>query len=195
MDDQIIPIDLTAHEIVFLTDNIQVGDTNVGDPDHPHTPEPIARALLLKLGNVFLQVMSPTGVQENESRGVSLTENECWLIKSRVRVGDLGLSGKPVGATILLKVVTALVQFNPDKPGIAPAVILDGVPVAEESDDDSYRAATRKAKAREKEERRSAWAANNPDHSANNNPGTGKGEEDPPRPDLPGSEGQDHPDH
>src|SRR3989344_2354829 len=97
MDEETTLVEFTAHEIVFLTDNIQVGDVNVGDPDHPYTIEPIARALLLKLGGVFLQVLTTTGVKEDEARGVNLTEKECWLIKSRVRVGDLGLGAKTVG--------------------------------------------------------------------------------------------------
>ena len=152
MDEETTLVEFTAHEIVFLTDNIQVGDVNVGDPDHPYTIEPIARALLLKLGGVFLQVLTTTGVKEDEARGVNLTEKECWLIKSRVRVGDLGLGAKPVGVGILLKILTTLMKFNPGKPGVLITDALEEIPVCEETGE-SYPEALQRKKARGREKR------------------------------------------
>ncbi len=194
MDDQAVLIELTAHEIVFLTDNIQVGDVNVGDPEDQFAPRPIARNLLLKLGSVFVQVMTPTGVLEDETRALMLTEKEYWLIKARVRVGDLGLGGKPVGATILLKVVENLLKFNPDKPGVL-LVSLAGVPSADESDDDSYPTALQRTKTRESEEIRDARAEDYPDYTASYNPRPRKRKKDSTRPYLPRPERQDHPNY
>ena len=136
-----LPLELTGMETVFLIDAIKNTDIAEGLPD-PDARVPIARNLLLVLGSVYTELVVPPsppantgGVLDGPCR-VLVTEDEAWLLRSKVKTGDLGMDKKDVGTGLLIKLYALLLDFN----GIDDLDFVD-IPDRKMSDEDKTRLA------------------------------------------------------
>jgi hypothetical protein len=102
---------LTGLEVVFLTDSISNKDIAEGLPDRDAYVA-LGREAILLLGSAYRELVSPEGVQEGP---VTLQVNEevAWLLRSKVRTGDLAIDGKTnIGIPLLLKLFEVLNSFT-----------------------------------------------------------------------------------
>lgn len=109
------PLTLNRNEVMLLADRTL--NTDVGTPDH----QVIAYRLLVKLGILYLELVTPDGIS-TEERDVMVTEAETWLLRSKVQSGDKMGSDPLFGVRLLRKVYRLLIDFDADT---------DGLPVAE----------------------------------------------------------------
>ena len=80
-------ITLTGLEIVYLCDSIANKDIAEGLPDKDAFV-PLARGALLKLGSAYRELVAVDGIAPGPVM-VAITEEEAWLMRSKVRTGDL----------------------------------------------------------------------------------------------------------
>ena len=135
LDEDALPLELTAVELVFLADSINNRDTVEGDEENPKSDRPIARHLLLKLASLYLQLVSPTGLSA-EKATVYVTEHEAWLLRGKVNTASTGIDKSIIGPALLLKLYDLLLKFQEpayewiptEEPDYAPARLrLEGV--------------------------------------------------------------------
>ena len=111
---------------MLLTDRVTNGDFADG------TVEP--RALLLKLGSAYLELIHEDGGRNGEVT-IGLTEPEAWLLRSKVSSADKLATRPRLGVQLLRKLYRALLDFNttmdlpddnvveePDKRQVADAI-------------------------------------------------------------------------
>lgn len=111
---------LSAQEVVFLTDSIHNDDCAQGLPDS-EAYVPLARALLLVLGSAYCELVSEAAIAEGVAT-ISITEEQAWLLRSKVRTGDLGIDRTSrIGLTLLPKLYELLLRFNSFDTGLPPA--------------------------------------------------------------------------
>lgn len=105
-----LPIELTGLETVFLCDGILNKDVAEGLED-PKAIVPIARQTLLLLGSAYREVVSKTeGIRGNVT--LQVTEEMAWLMRSKVRTGDVDIGGQNIGVGLLLKLYELLGAFQ-----------------------------------------------------------------------------------
>ena len=107
-----LPIDLTGVEVVFLADQIQNDDKAKGLPDES-TYMPLAREALLLLGSAYVELVESNAGIKIGPVTLFITEEIAWLLRSKVRTGDVAIDGRtPIGHILLLKLYMLLLQFN-----------------------------------------------------------------------------------
>lgn len=118
-----LPLELTGMETVFLIDAIKNTDIAEGLPD-AEARVPIARELLLLLGSVYTELVTVDKGILHGPVSVRVSEDEAWLLRGKVKTGDLGLDKKELGTGLLLKLYAVLLDFH----GIDDVRDLDCVP-------------------------------------------------------------------
>jgi len=103
-------IALTGKEVVYLTDSILNKDIAEGLSEK-EAYMPLARPLLLKLASLFTELVSETGVLPGPV-DIAITEEEAWLLRTKVRSGDILQDGTPIGISLLCKLYNLLIEFN-----------------------------------------------------------------------------------
>ena len=102
---QDLQLALTGPEVMLLIDRLKNDD--VGEPTafvQPHE-------LILKLGGLYLELVEETRFADGE-RALAVTENECWLLRSKVVSLDKGPNNSPLGIKILRKLYTLLLAYG-----------------------------------------------------------------------------------
>ncbi len=96
------PLELTAMEVMLLTDRIQNTDRDEG--------REIAKPLLLKLASAYLEMIG-----ERPKEGVCtiwVTEPEAWLARSKFNSGDRIDADPKLGIHMLRKIYKILLAFD-----------------------------------------------------------------------------------
>jgi hypothetical protein len=99
---QSLPIELTAMEVLLLTDRIQNTDREDG--------REIAKPFLLKLGSAYLEMIG-----ERPREGLCtiwVTEPEAWLARSKFNSGDRCDADPKLGIHMLRKLYAILLAFD-----------------------------------------------------------------------------------
>ncbi len=105
------PCLLTGLEVVFLTDSITNSDLAQGLPD-ADAKIPVARDALLLLGSAYIEVVSETAIEPGPVL-LEITEEQCWLFRSKVRTGSVAIDGKTIiGPVLLCKLFALLLRFK-----------------------------------------------------------------------------------
>jgi len=97
-----LPLELTAMEVLLLTDRVQNSDRDDG--------REIAKPFLLKLASVFLEMIG-----ERPKEGtctLHVTEAEAWLARSKFNSGDRCDADPKLGIHVLRKIYDVLLQFD-----------------------------------------------------------------------------------
>ena len=115
---------LSGLEVVYLTDSVRNKDTAEGLPDRD-VFVPIGREALLLLGSAYRELVSPEGVSPGPVT-LQVTEEIAWLLRDKVRTGDLAIDGQTnVGIPLLLKLFEVLNSFTADVPGLPPVGVFE----------------------------------------------------------------------
>src|SRR3990167_10965657 len=119
METPTLPITLTGLETVFLADSVANKDLAEGLPDQD-AYVPLARQALLLLGGAYRELVTAEGIAPGPVT-LQVTEEVAWLLRSKVRTGDLAIDGKTnIGVPLLLKLYDLLNAFNADLSGLPP---------------------------------------------------------------------------
>jgi len=66
----------------------------------------------LKLGGVYCELVNEDGILPGPVE-IAITEEEAWLLRSKVRTGDMAIDGQTrIGVSLLSKLYKILIQFN-----------------------------------------------------------------------------------
>jgi hypothetical protein len=113
------PLTLSGLEVVYLTDSVRNKDTAEGLPDR-EAYVPVGREALLLLGSAYGELVSSEGVNPGPVT-LQVSEEIAWLLRDKVRTGDLAIDGQTnVGISLLLKLFEVLNSFTADVPGLPP---------------------------------------------------------------------------
>lgn len=170
LEERTLPIAFTARQIIFLFDAVRVEDLDLGDPDNPGKIDPIGRGLLIKLGSAFLEMTTDVAIEDKKACTLEFTEKECWLIKARVRSGDMSAS-VPVGIPILRRVMETLISFRADLGNVPIACVEDDHPFTQDD--------LQLLQLKEKEDAGAKSSGTNADYGPYPNTKSGKGKTDP----------------
>lgn len=99
-----LPLLLGAVEVICLADAVRNEDCD-GD-------RPIGKALLLKLGSAYLELVGEHDLDSQTRVSVGVTEPETWLLRSKVQTGTVGIDKTVIGAGLLRKLYALLLEFN-----------------------------------------------------------------------------------
>lgn len=120
--DATLPLHLNVLEVIFLADNLKVDDTDEGalEVTSHYRGDFIGRALLRKIGSLYVEFADLTGDFDFEGEDLDqhqapifVTEKEAWLIKSKIRTGDLGLDGMTnIGVRLSCKLFELVNKFD-----------------------------------------------------------------------------------
>ena len=125
-----LPIELTGLEVVFLTDSIANKDLAEGLPERD-SYVPLARQALLLLGSAYKELVSSAGISPGPIR-LEISQEIAWLLRSKVRTGDLAIDGKTnIGIPLLLKLYDILSTFNSELTGLLPLTTTAEPPVSD----------------------------------------------------------------
>ena len=114
-------LELTGLEVVFLTDSITNRDVAEGLPERD-SYLPLARQALLLLGSAYRELVTTDGIAPGPVH-LQVTEEIGWLLRSKVRTGDVAIDGRTnVGIPLLLKLYGLLSAFNADVTGLPPVL-------------------------------------------------------------------------
>jgi hypothetical protein len=97
-----LPLELTAMEVLLLTDRIQNTDRDEG--------REIAKPFLLKLASAYLEMIG-----ERAKEGTCtlwITEPEAWMARSKFNSGDRCDADPKLGIHMLRKLYTILLSFD-----------------------------------------------------------------------------------
>lgn len=129
-DDATLPLHLTVLEVIFLADNLRVDDTDEGNPQAPSHMRGtfIGRSLLRKIGSLYIEFANQTGnfdfskyAGEDLSAPITVTEAEAWLMKGRIRTGDLAMDGQTnIGVELSCKLFELVNRFDTVLPSQIP---------------------------------------------------------------------------
>ena len=112
-----LPLQLKALEVIHLSDAIANDDVAKGLPERD-AYVPLARQALLLLGSAYRELVGPEGYSDG-SVVLQVTEEQAWLLRSKIRTQDLGMDNKTnIGIPLLLKLYDLLLQFNSELPDI-----------------------------------------------------------------------------
>lgn len=114
MESKKLPLELTGMEVVHLTDSIR----NTDYADAPQGKEEFvrdSRSLLLLLGSLYSELVHANVTAEDGPRTILVSEEEAWLLRTKVKTTDVGLDGKTfIGAGLLLKLYALILEFAND---------------------------------------------------------------------------------
>lgn len=105
-----LPLELTGLEVVFLTDSISNKDLAEGLPDKD-AYWPVARETLLLLGSAYVELVSVDGIDSGPVT-LQITEEMAWLLRGKVKTGDMAIDKTPIGVALLTKLYTMIQEFN-----------------------------------------------------------------------------------
>ena len=114
-----LPISLYGVEVVYLTDSITNKDVAEGLPDKD-AYVPLARETLLLLSSAYCELVKDGPADQGGGILIGpvtlhLTEEMTWLLRGKVKTGDVAIDGKTnIGVGLLLKLYGLLQQFNSD---------------------------------------------------------------------------------
>jgi hypothetical protein len=97
---------LTADEVLVLTDRVQNQDRGTEDMTCS------AYSLLLRLGSAYVEMLG-NGKQTGEIP-IAVSEEEAWLLRSKVTSADKSASDPLFGVKLLTKVYQILLAYNVD---------------------------------------------------------------------------------
>lgn len=98
------PLELTAMEVLLLTDRVQNDDKDEG--------RIVAKPLLLKLGSAYLEMI---GEKPREGTcTIWVTEPEAWLARTKFNSGDRCDADPKLGIHLLRKLYAILLAFDAD---------------------------------------------------------------------------------
>jgi hypothetical protein len=121
---------LTGLEVVYLTDSVTNRDIAEGLPDRD-AYVPLARQVLLLMGSAYRELVSSEGIKSGPIT-LQVTEEIAWLLRSKVRTGDVAIDGTTnVGIPLLLKLYEILNAFNSEIAGLPPVTAHEGPGVSE----------------------------------------------------------------
>ena len=100
-------VSLNRDEIVYLADRVL--NTDNGTEEKPLYPYD----LLLKIGSAYVE-LTGDGSNANEAVILALTENETWLLRSKVSSFDKNASDGLFGVHLLRKLYGLLLELNVD---------------------------------------------------------------------------------
>lgn len=126
MEEKKLPLTLTGPEIIYLTDAVRNTDVAEGLPDK-EAYVPLAKELLLVLGSMFNECVDWLTRQHDIDvfdRQAYFSELQVWLLRGKVRYGDVDFRGQPVGPLLLHKLYACLLQFHSEE-------MLAGIPLAD----------------------------------------------------------------
>src|SRR6266480_2759902 len=87
-----LELSLSGLEVVFLTDSIDNRDQAVG-LDEQYAYLPLARKALLLLGSAYREVVTSEGIRPGPVE-LQVSEELVWLLRGKVKTGDLAIDGK-----------------------------------------------------------------------------------------------------
>lgn len=110
-----LPLELTGMEVVHLTDSIR----NTDYADVPQGKEEfvkVSRELLTTLASCYNELVHRDLTTDDGPVTVMVSEEEAWLLRTKVKTTDIGLDGKTfIGAGLLIKLYAMLMEFaTPD---------------------------------------------------------------------------------
>jgi len=125
------PLTLSGLEVVFLSDSIANKDIAEGLPERD-AYLPLAREALLLLGSAYRELVSAEGIDPGPLI-LEVNEEVAWLLRGKVRTGDLAIDGKTnVGVPLLLKLYDLLNGFNADLLGLPSVAEAEGQEISTE---------------------------------------------------------------
>ena len=125
METATLALTLTGLETVFLADSVANKDIAEGLPDRD-AYVPLARQALLLLGGAYRELVTAEGIAPGPVT-LQVSEEIAWLLRSKVRTGDLAIDGKTnVGIALLLKLYDLLNAFNADVSGLPSVSTTEG---------------------------------------------------------------------
>ena len=110
-----LPLTLTGVEVVHLADSLNEWTASLVDGDGLTTYQrylPLVRSALLQLGSAYVELVTMAAIEVGPV-DVHITEEMAWLLRSKVRSGDIAIDGKTqIGHVLLIKLYYLLLQFN-----------------------------------------------------------------------------------
>ena len=110
-----LPLRLTGVEVVHLADSLNEWTASLVDGDGLTTRQrylPLVRSALLQLGSAYVELVTMAAIEIGPV-DVYITEEMAWLLRSKVRSGDIAIDGKTqIGHILLIKLYSLLLQFN-----------------------------------------------------------------------------------
>jgi hypothetical protein len=105
-----LPLELTGLEVVFLLDSLR----NAGNFTEAQAEFDCLEDLVLKLASLYRELVTPDGIAPGPLR-VEVNEAETWLLRAKVRTGDVGIDGTTnVGVPLSLKLYELMARFEAD---------------------------------------------------------------------------------
>lgn len=135
-------LSLTGLETVFLSDTLRNADNISQDNDQFEYLKP----LVVNLASLYVELLSGEGILPGPL-DIEITEPQAWLLRQKVRTGDIAIDGKTnVGVSLLTKLYNILIMFSNQMQDIETSE--DGPVLSEQN------------KADLKEERYARWITN-----------------------------------
>lgn len=131
METPTLALSLTGLEVVHLVDSLHNGATT---PDKEAELAEL-RPLIVNLAKLYRELVSVEGIKPGPLV-VKVTQAQCWLMRSRVRTGDIGIDGTTnIGIPLGLKLYDLMLRFDD---GLEEG--LDDFDVGGEGEDDPFSA-------------------------------------------------------
>lgn len=103
-----LPISLSGLETVFLLDSVRNGASIKDIEDELGC----LHELVLNLGSLYRELVKPEGIQPGPL-SVHISKEQAWLLRAKVRTGDLGIDGQTnVGVGLSLKLYELMARFE-----------------------------------------------------------------------------------
>lgn len=116
-DARALPLALQLREVVYLLDSISNADVDQGDEQEPQRIRPLARQVLLKLGDLLMELMPVGIVPIMAAEGTTrVTEREAWLLRGKITSGAMSADKQVIGLSLMQRLYALLLEFQ------APAV-------------------------------------------------------------------------
>ncbi|MGH8524284.1 MAG: hypothetical protein ACREXY_08725 [Gammaproteobacteria bacterium] len=106
MVEEELPLELSGVEVVHLIDALRNADNRKGEEEE----SPCLRPLVIKLAHLYRVLVTP-GMFLTGPLALQVTRDELWLLRSKVRTGDVGIDKSLIGVNLSLKIYAALESF------------------------------------------------------------------------------------
>lgn len=101
-------LSLTGLETVFLSDALRNADVISLENDQFEYLKP----LVVNLASLYVELLSGEGILPGPL-SLEITEPQAWLLRQKVRTGDIAIDGKTnVGVSLLKKLYNILITFS-----------------------------------------------------------------------------------
>lgn len=103
-----IGLTLSGLEVVYLSDNLR----NADNIDAEQKEFACLKPLLLNLGSAYVELVSDAGISVGPVT-IEVTKAQAWLMRSKVKTGDLAIDGQTnVGVGLSRKLFAVLLEFE-----------------------------------------------------------------------------------